>query len=146
MSLSKQHLAPNNDPVTFDPDQLGSVLNARFPEITFAFLLGSAVNGIVAAGSDLDLALYLSRKPDLSFYADLPEAVNTAVPGVRVDFGILNQAEPVYRFEALKGRLLLNRDPEAYGNFFSRTCREYEIQMADYERQLTYRLEAAAAR
>lgn len=108
--------------------------------------MGSSTNGTVAPGSDLDLALYLTHKPDLSFYANFPEAVNTLIPNVRVDFGLLNNAEPVYRFEALKGRLLFTRDPEAYLDFFSRTCREYEMQMADYDRQLNYRLEAAAAR
>jgi len=146
MSLSKQHLAPNQSPVHFDPDQLGAALMSAFPGISFAFLMGSSTNGTVAPGSDLDLALYLSEKPTLSFYADFPETVNTLIPNVRVDFGLLNNAEPVYRFEALKGRRLFTRDPEIYYDFFSRTCREYEMQMADYDRQLTYRLEAAAAR
>jgi hypothetical protein len=146
LSLSKQHLAPNQLPVSFDPEQLAHSLEDQFPILTFALLMGSAAHGTVAPGSDLDLALYLSTKPEFSFYSIFPDAVNTIVPNVRVDFGILNQAEPVYRFEALKGHLLFTRDPEIYHTFFSRTCREYEMQMADYERQLTYRLEAASAR
>lgn len=146
MSLSKQHLAPNNTPVSFDPDHLAQALEEHVPIITFALLMGSAEKGIVAPGSDLDLALFVTKDPDLSFYSHFPDTVNAIVPNVRVDIGILNQADPVYRFEALKGRLLFTRDPEAYHEFFSRTCREYEMQIADYERQLTYRLEAAAAR
>ena len=59
------------------------------------------------------------------------------------DIGILNGAEPIYRFEALKGRLLFCRDEERYLDFFSLTCREYESQIADYERQRRYRLEGA---
>ncbi len=145
MSLSKQHLAPNKTTVSFDPAHLARALEEHFPSLTFALLMGSAVKGTVAPGSDIDLALYLSSKPKLSFYSLFPDAVNAIVPNVRVDFGILNHAEAIYRFEALKGRLLFTRDPEIYYEFFSRTCREYEMQMADYERQLTYRLDAAAA-
>ena len=145
MPLSKQYLAGNTRPVPFDPDTLGSILREGFPLVSFACLMGSAVNGVVAIGSDLDLAFYLNGKPDLGFYGRVPDVVAEAVPGVRVDFGILNHAEPVYRFEALKGRLLFVRDREIYLNFFSRTCREYEDQMHHYENQLRYRREAAHA-
>ena len=65
--------------------------------------------------------------------------MRSVVPDVRCDIGILNSAEPIYRFEALKGRLLFARDQERYVTFFSKTCREYESQMFDYERQLKYR-------
>lgn len=67
------------------------------------------------------------------------------VPGVRADIGILNSAGVVYRYESLKGRLFVNRDPDAYAGFFSLTCRMYEEQMIHFERQLRYRREAAEA-
>ena len=60
-------------------------------------------------------------------------------PGAYCDIGFLNHAEPVYRFEALRGRLLFTRNVETYLRFFSLTCREYESQLADYERQYRYR-------
>ncbi len=69
-------------------------------------------------------------------------AVSEIVPGIECDIGILNNAEPVYRFEALRGKLLFARDYEAYLKFYSLTCREYESQLADYERQHRYRLAA----
>jgi predicted nucleotidyltransferase len=145
MSLSRKHLAENFVPVHFDPDRLAAVLKEQLPEVEFCFLMGSAVSGIVRAYSDLDVAFYLKEKPSYGFYTRATEAIRSAVPDVRVDVGILNSAEPVYRFEALKGRLLFTRDEERYLTFYSRTCREYESQMFDYERQRRYRREAAHA-
>jgi len=145
MGLSRKHLAENIVPVTFDPDRLGAVLMEHLPEVDFCFLMGSAVSGTVEAYSDLDLACFLSEKPAYAFYTKTIEAVHSVVPNVRVDVGVLNSAEPIYRFEALKGRLLFARDKEHYLTFYSRTCREYESQMFDYERQRRYRKEAAHA-
>jgi predicted nucleotidyltransferase len=131
--------------VHFNPDALARALDAALPEAEFCLLLGSAAGGTVAESSDLDLAFYLNGRPSIEFYRRVSEAVRELLPGVTCDTGVLNFAEPVYRFEALKGRLLFTRDEERYVEFFSRTCREYESQMFDYERQLRYRLEAARA-
>lgn len=143
--LSTKYLNGTTHPVHFKPDELGCALRKHLPEADFCYLLGSAVNGTVAAGSDLDLAFYLNNKPSLAFYEKVAETVRQLLPEVRCDAGILNAAEPVYRFEAIKGRLLFCRDEEQTVAFFSRTCREYESQMADYERQLMYRREAVHA-
>jgi len=91
------------------------------------------------------MAFYLREKPTFDFYSNVEEIAGDFFPTVRCDTGILNSAEPVYRFEALKGRLLFARDQERYASFFSQACREYESQMFDYERQRCYRREAAHA-
>lgn len=145
MGLSKKYLSENRQPVYFEPAKLASVLRENLPEVDFCFLMGSAMDGTVAVGSDLDLAFYLSGKPTFEFYGRVVEAVRNLLPDVHCDTGILNNAESVYRFEALKGRLLFTCDQERYLTFFSRTCREYESQMFDYERQRCYRREAAHA-
>jgi len=145
MSLSRKHLAENFIPVHFDPDRLAAVLNEKLPEADFCFLMGSAVDGVVKAYSDLDLAFYLTEPSSFHFFNEVTDVVHTVVPNVRVDVGILNSAEPVYRFEALKGRRLFARNEERYLTFYSRTCREYESQMFDYERQRRYRREAQEA-
>jgi len=145
MGISKKHLGENSVPVHFDPGQLASVLEEQLSEVVFCFLMGSAVSGTVPAYSDLDLAFYLNEKPSYGFYGKAMDVVRSVVPDVRCDVGILNAAEPVYRFEALKGKLLFTRDEERYVTFFSRTCREYESQMFDYERQRRYRREVAHA-
>ncbi len=145
MGLLKQHLNPNRERVRFDPTVLADRLREGLPEVLFGFLLGSAADGEVLAHSDLDLAFYLNGKPSLAFHAKTGDIVSDFLPGIRCDIGILNRAEPVYRFEALKGRLLFARDRDAYLTFYSRTCREYESQMAAYERQRRYRMEVANA-
>jgi len=145
MSLSRKHLAENFVPVHFDPGRLAAVLKEKLPMVDFCFLMGSAVGGTVRAYSDLDLAFYLSEPSSFRFYNQVMDIVRSVVPDVRVDVGILNSAEPVYRFESLKGHLLFARDEENYLTFYSRTCREYESQIFDYERQRRYRREAAHA-
>ena len=141
MSLSKRHLSRHKKPIDFNPDSLARALEEACPEALFAFLFGSSINGHVSVGSDLDLALFINGRMSL----DLLDRVQSAVverflPGVHCDIGSLRNAEPIYRFEALKGRLLFTRDSEVYLRFFSLTCREYESQIHDYARQHRYRM------
>lgn len=118
MGISRKQLSENFVPVHFDPAELAVALNEKLAEVDICFLMGSAMNGTVRAFSDLDLAFYLTARPSYGFYSRAMEVVRGVVPDVRCDIGILNSAEPVYRFEALKGRLLFARDQERYGAFF----------------------------
>lgn len=145
MGLSRKHLNTHKGTIQFDLSLLGDQIRAECPEVVFCLLMGSAKDGVVKAGSDLDLALYLNTDPTLDIHSKVANLVDQIVPDVRCDVGILNNTESVYRFEALKGRLLFARDQEQYASFFSLTCREYESQMFDYEKQRQYRKEAAHA-
>ncbi len=129
----------------FDCNKLARALESACPEVVFALLHGSAKDGCVKPGSDLDIALLVNGQSTLDIYQSAFDAIRSVVADVEPDVGILNNAEPVYRFEALKGNLLYCRDREVYIDFFSQTCRQYEFQMADYERQHRYRLEAMKA-
>lgn len=121
---------------------LSKRLEEALPEVIFALLFGSAQEGVVPPHGDLDLAFYLTEKSDISFYRRVDEAVaGVMADNVRVDVGFLRDADPVYRFEALKGKLLFCRNQEIWIDFFSLTCRLYESQMASYRRQHRYRLE-----
>jgi predicted nucleotidyltransferase len=143
MTLSKRYLnRPTGDTVDFPG--LGDAIREACPEVVFAYVHGSAAGGEVEPYSDLDIAVYLSDEAPLDFYGRVSDAAQTVV-AARPDVGILNEAEPVYRFEALKGRLLFTRDPKMWLRFYSITCREYEHQMVHYERQLRYRLKAHSA-
>ncbi|MFQ6036453.1 MAG: nucleotidyltransferase domain-containing protein [Sedimentisphaerales bacterium] len=124
----------------FDVHKLADLLKQQCPEICFALLHGSAKDGQVKQAGDIDLALFIEGKPTLELYEKVSRCAEAVAPGVKCDTGILNNAEPVYRFEALKGRLLFFRNQEQYLHFFSLTCREYESQVADYQRQQRYRL------
>ena len=130
--------------------------------MVFAYLHGSAaVSGVVPAHSDLDVALFVdpvvlnagsgagtiadpvtTGYPLCAAYDAVARVAESVAPGVRCDIGILNGAEPVFRFEVLKGRLLFCRDREQWLHFYSLTCREYESQLFHYEKQHRYRVEA----
>jgi len=127
----------------FNLEKLSDVLQASCPDVVFALLHGSARDGDLKPGSDIDIALYIDGKATVELYMDAAEAVRQICPHAEPDIGILNNAEPIYRFEALKGKLLFNKDMETYPEFFSLTCRQYEDQIADYERQHKYRMQAA---
>ena len=126
--------------MTFEIDQLAELLKDGCPKIDMAFLHGSAKDGIVRPHSDIDLALLINGKPTWELYQQVENLVESIAPGAPCDIGILNNNEPVYRFEALKGNLLFARDQEQYLSFFSLSCRQYEYQIADYQRQKRYRL------
>ncbi len=126
----------------FEIEKLSGELKRQCPEVVFAILHGSAKDGFVKAGSDVDIAIYVHGKMTLELYRRIYEIVNSITPDNEPDIGILNNAEPIYRFETLKGKLLFTRDENKYLDFYTITCREYENQIADYERQRKYRLEA----
>lgn len=142
MSLSKQYLCGQKRVLHFDPHALSVALQDACPDVILAFLLGSSKDGCVGIGSDIDLALYTENKPQFNLCGKAQEVLSKIAPDAHYDIGFLKTAEPVYRFEALKGRLLFARNRQVYLDFFSRTCREFEFQIADYKRQHGYRMTA----
>lgn len=140
MPLSKRYIDLNAAPITFDVEALSSALEAGCPDVTFAFLMGSAMDGVIKPHGDLDLAFFTHAAVGFAFRHGVSEVCAPLVGDVRCDIGVLNAAEVVYRFEALKGHLLFTRDQDAWLRFYSVTCREYEHQMFRYERQRRYRL------
>ncbi len=143
MSLSKRYLSCHKRAMRFDVGTFGKVLRDACPEVILAFLMGSSKDGYIALGGDIDVALYVNDKPTFDLRVRVLDIVERFAPGVHGDIGFLNNVEPVYRFEALKSRLLFTRDQETYLNFFSLTCREYESQIFDYKKQYQYRIGAA---
>ena len=130
--------------MTVDVEKLAGMLKTACPEAKFAFLFGSAKDGVLPVGADLDVGLYVDAPHDFGLYNRAMEAVENSVPGVEPDISVVHMdSDVVLRFEILKGRKLFVRDLETYLDFFSLTCREYEDTMASYERQRRYRLEYA---
>lgn len=130
-------------PVTVDFDRLSAFFRAD-ANVACATVFGSAADGMVEPGSDLDIAV-LFREPlaageaTLCYYTSLCDVV----PEVeRVDFINLNQANPILAFEALRGRMCCKNDPEATAAFTSLTCREYE-DITGYLAYLRHQLAAA---
>jgi len=132
---SKPELASRAAAVSVDLARLGACL-AQDSRVVTATVFGSASDGGVQPGSDLDVAVLfaepLAPEDFLRFYCDLCDRL----PEVeRVDLIRLNQADPILAFEAISGRFLCKNDPDKTAAFFSRVCREYEDVMGNLAHQ-----------
>lgn len=121
--------------VDVDLNQLGEYLQ-RDARVVGATVFGSARDGRVRPGSDLDLAVLfdeaLSAEEFLEFYGDLCDQV----PGVeKMDLVRLNNADPILAFEAISGTFLCTNDVDKMAGYFSLVCREYEDVMGNLEHQ-----------
>jgi predicted nucleotidyltransferase len=124
-----------------DLQRLASILGV-IDSIQYAMVFGSARDGVVHAGSDLDIGVSLAQADTQSIDAllEIVGKVEEAC-GVTCDLTVLNTAGPVLRHEALKGRVLFVRPGREhdFSEFYVRTCAEYEDLMAWRARQLAYR-------
>ncbi|WP_456366803.1 type VII toxin-antitoxin system MntA family adenylyltransferase antitoxin [Thermococcus sp.] len=108
-------------------EKLGRALE-RHPEIVFAYLHGSVLE--TEHFRDVDVAVYFDSsvkdvlKAELSLAVELEEEL-----GVEVDVRALNDAPPAFRYRAVEGKLLLDRNPELRFRFIEETVWEY----LDYE-------------
>lgn len=117
-------------------------LEANFPEISFAYLFGTANKGVMSDSSDIDIAVYL--KPDSKtthLIAGIIGEVENIFPGHYCDLTILNDAGKLIAMEALKGKILFVREEatDIHAEFYSLTCRMYEYKQAWIKKQLKYR-------
>ena len=134
MRVSNRETTPPGS-IEVDLDKLGEYLR-RDPRVVGATVFGSARDGRVRPGSDLDIGVLfdepLSAEDFLQFYSALCDQV----PGVdKVDLIRLNQADPILAFEAISGTFLCTNDVDKMAGYFSLVCREYEDVMGNLEHQ-----------
>ncbi len=126
---------------SIDLQHLATVLN-KVESIKYAIVFGSARDGIVRTGSDLDVAVSLAHADvqNTDLLLEIVSKIEDAF-GVTCDLTVLETAGPVLRHEALKGHVLFIRPgrEEDFSEFYVRTCAEYEDLMAWRARQLAYR-------
>ena len=142
---SQKHARMNSsaakDSQPIDWERLATVLGG-IESIEYALVFGSARDGLVRAGSDLDIAVSLAQTEaqNIDRLLEIVGKVEEAW-GVPCDLTVLNTAGPVLRHEALKGRVLFVRPGRegAFSDFYVRTCAEYEDLMVWRARQLAYR-------
>jgi len=58
---------PARQDVRFAPDRLADELRKDCTELAFAYLMGSARDGCVRRGADLDLAVYFTDGTDIDY-------------------------------------------------------------------------------
>jgi predicted nucleotidyltransferase len=108
-------------------------------KITAVWLFGSAQAGEVSEGSDVDIAV-LTEQP-LSFVEQLEilSRLRRQLQFDEIDLVVLNEANPILRFEAVSGKLLFCRDRQQMAAFVSLVAREYEDEMAQWRMALQAR-------
>jgi predicted nucleotidyltransferase len=105
-------------------------------KIIAAWAFGSAQDGVVREEGDLDTAVFTTTPLTLDEQLTLLGKLQAALQFEDVDLVILNDANPILRFEAVSGKRLFCRDLSAMAGFVSLTAREYEDEMAQWQMAL----------
>ncbi len=109
-------------------DELTPIL-AKDDGIVLVFLFGSYARGEQTSLSDIDIALLHSRDLLRSEYLDYRLRYTNLIAKVlhhdRVDVVILNTSPPLLAHEAIKGRILFERSPEARVEYMVNIQRRY---------------------
>jgi len=109
-------------------DKLGEYLESR-PDVRCAVVFGSAQDGNIKPGSDLDIGIYFSQKPKGEEYINLMVEMAEVAEFDLIDLVDLGTADPILAFEALSGNFICKSDPEKTAKLTSLVCREYEETM-----------------
>lgn len=106
------------------------------PKVIAAWIFGSAQRGQISPSSDVDIGVLMESPPSLAEQLDLLAKLQAALQFEDIDLVILNEANPILRFEAISGRSLFCRDLDRRAEFASLTAREYEDEMAFLQRAM----------
>lgn len=106
--------------------------------ITAAWVFGSAEQGVIREGSDLDVGVLWRETPSFSQLLALQQLLQRALCFEDIDLVTLNDASSILRFAAVSGRRLYCGDEGETAVFVSLTAREYEDDMAMIQRALQY--------
>jgi len=105
-------------------------------DVLGAWAFGSAQDGNLRPGSDLDVAVLFAETPGLDALAHCRASLQRALQVEHIDLVPLNGASPVLRFEALQGVRVCCHDEARCVELASQTAREYEDEMAMCQRWL----------
>lgn len=128
--------------LNFDTNLLALDLRKQFPEILFAYIFGSAKEGNIRLGGDVDIAVWVDEKARrIDLIPKIVGLVEKNTAGAPCDLVFLNDAGDQLAFSVLQGKILFIRNEvrELHSSFYSQTCREYEDTIAWMKKQLQYR-------
>ncbi len=110
--------------------EAGEKVWQSYPQIVSVWLFGSAQDGELKEGADLDLALLFDTRPTLDELASIRADLQESLQIDDIDLTSLNEAGPILAFQAISGRLVFCRDLDKKVDFVSLAAREYEDAMA----------------
>ena len=82
----------------------------RTPDIIAAWAFGSARDGQLRDGGDVDVGVLMAKQPTFDEQLDLLGRLQDTLGLDEVDLVVLNEAHVILRFEAVSGRRLFTRD------------------------------------
>ena len=100
------------------------------------WLFGSAMDGEIRDGSDVDIAILFRQNPGLDELAACRERLQRVLEFDDIDVIVLNKASVILQFQALSGKRVLCVDAARCAEFASLTAREHEDEMAQCSRAL----------
>ncbi len=110
----------------------------EIPAVVAAWAFGSAQDGEIRPGGDVDIAVLLAAPPTFAEKMALMGRLMDALQVDENDLTILNEADAILRFEAVSGRLLFCRDEAQRIAFVSLTAREYEDDLGQWRHALLH--------
>ena len=105
-----------------------------YPDLVAAWSFGSAQEGKIAFGSDLDIALLFVEAPEFETLCDIRADLQELLELEDIDLMNLNTASVISAMEAISGTPLFCRDLGKRAEFASLTSRQYEDDMAQLRR------------
>ena len=119
---------------------IATAIKGNFPEIPFAHIFGSSADGVVKAGSDIDIAIWYNGT-DPFLKVKVLETIEPLVKDIPVDIVNICYADPLLAHEALAGNVLFVREEQKsqYASFYSKIAAEYEDKIYWIQKQLEYR-------
>lgn len=100
-------------------------LFASDPRVLSVFLFGSQADGSATSRSDIDLAVLFERELVFKEKLAFEVAVSNVLRTDAVDVIDLNRASLAFRFRAISGKLLYERDSVRVSDFVERTMIEH---------------------
>jgi DNA polymerase sigma len=127
--------------VPFSVDKLSATIQNKIPDVYFAYLFGSAQNGVIPVEGDIDIAVYMNeqKKSDWDSISNVIDTIESFLQyKAECDLTILNQANVYLRFECLRGKCLFV-NPQ-YKNLYCDIVMKtfYEMEDANYLRERYY--------
>lgn len=96
-----------------------------YENIIFAYIFGSYVQGKMRPDSDIDIAIYSEKKLDSETYLEIKMDLTDACKR-EIDLIILNDANPLLKYEIYKNNILLfTRDNVLETSYKIKTLFEY---------------------